>query len=48
VSDALGNTSINPPSTPHYVIDPHGAVGELVTGFEDPDAIVHAVHTAAM
>ncbi|MCB0983583.1 MAG: TlpA family protein disulfide reductase, partial [Ilumatobacter sp.] len=48
VSDALGNTSINPPSTPHYVIDTHGVAGELVTGFEDPQAIVDAVHAAAM
>ena len=48
ISDAFGNSSINPPSTPHYIIDSHGVAGDLATGFEDADAIVEALHTAAM
>ena len=38
--EAFGNSSINPPSTPHFVIDAMGHAGELVTGFEEPTAIV--------
>jgi len=48
VSDYFGNDSINPPSTPHYVIDTHSAVGDLMTGFSDLQAIVDALHAAAM
>lgn len=48
ISDALGNSSINPPSTPHFIIDTHGEAGELTTGFEDADEIEAALHTAAM
>lgn len=36
--EAFGNSSINPPSTPHFVIDAMGHAGELVTGFEEPIA----------
>lgn len=43
IADALGTSSINPPSTPHFVIDPTGVVGPLVTGFESADQIVAAV-----
>lgn len=48
ISDAYGNSSINPPSTPHFIIDSHGEAGELSTGFEDADAIEAALQTAAM
>ncbi len=34
MADAFGNSSINPPSTPHFVIDATGHPGELVTGSE--------------
>lgn len=40
VVEALGNTAINPPSTPHLVVTADGATGQLVTGAEDPDAIL--------
>ena len=48
ISDAYGNSSINPPSTPHFVIDIHGAAGELDTGSKSADDIVKALQTAAM
>jgi thiol-disulfide isomerase/thioredoxin len=46
VSDDLGNDAINPPSTPHYVIDSHGVVGELSTGSVGRDEIVETLRTA--
>ena len=48
ISDAYGNSSINPPSTPHFIIDLHGAAGELDTGSKSADDIVKALQTAAM
>lgn len=48
ISDAYGNSSINPPSTPHFIIDSHGEAGELATGFEDAQAIGEALLAAAM
>ena len=48
ISDAYGNSSINPPSTPHFIIDTHSEAGELTTGFEDAASIVDALHAAAM
>ena len=48
ISDAYGNSSINPPSTPHFIIDTHGAAGELDTGSKSADDIVKALQTAAM
>ncbi|MGB8857639.1 MAG: TlpA disulfide reductase family protein [Ilumatobacteraceae bacterium] len=48
ISDAYGNSSINPPSTPHFIIDRHSVAGELTTGFEEAADIVEALHTAAM
>ena len=48
MSEAYGNPSVTPPSTPHFVIDSHGVAGELVTGGEDAEAIVEALHAAAM
>lgn len=48
ISDAFGNSSINPPSTPHFIIDSHGEAGELATGFEDAQAIGEALLAAAM
>ena len=46
VSEYFGNDAINPPSTPHYVIDSHGGVGELSTGFVQPDEIADALRSA--
>jgi len=48
VSDYYGNDSINPPSTPHFIIDTHGEAGELMTGFSGTDELVTALQTAAM
>lgn len=48
ISDAYGNSSINPPSTPHFIIDTHGAAGELDKGSKSADDIVKALQTAAM
>jgi len=36
----FGRGVLNPPSTPHVVIDASGNVGELVTGFTQPDTLV--------
>lgn len=46
VVEALGNTAINPPSTPHLVVTSGGATGQLVTGAEDPDAILASMGLA--
>ena len=47
ISDAFGNSSINPPSTPHFVIDSRGGAGELDTGSVGAGEIVEALRTAA-
>lgn len=43
MADGLGQTSINPPSTPKVVIDAMGEAGQLVTGSESADEIVAKV-----
>lgn len=48
ISDAFGNSSINPPSTPHFIIDSHGEAGELSTGFEGAEEIEESLRSAAM
>lgn len=40
VSDAFGNSALNPPATPHVAVAADGRAGELVTGFESPDDIL--------
>jgi len=39
MNDQFGNSALNPPATPHFVVQADGAVGELGTGFEDPDQV---------
>lgn len=46
MNDAFGNSALNPPSTPKVVVSADGSVGELVTGFEEPDAIAAALGQA--
>lgn len=41
--DAFGTSALNPPSTPKVVVAADGSVGELVTGFEEPDEITAAL-----
>jgi len=45
--DAFGNSAVNPPSTPHVVIGPSGAAGELSTGSISETDIVDALRSAA-
>lgn len=46
MADGLGQTSINPPSTPKVVIDAMGDAGQLVTGSESAEEIVAKVTSA--
>jgi NAD(P)H-flavin reductase len=39
----FGQTITNPPATPHFVIGPDGATGELRTGIETTEAILAQV-----
>ncbi|MEZ5216192.1 MAG: redoxin family protein [Ilumatobacteraceae bacterium] len=48
ISDAFGNSAINPPSTPHFVIDLHGTAGDLITGIEKSDAVLEHLQHASM
>lgn len=45
--DHFGRAIITPPSTPHFIISPNGAVTELMTGFHEPADIVTLVKQAA-
>lgn len=47
MSDAFGNSALNPPSTPKILVDASGTPGELVTGFESPDEILAQLDRAA-
>ncbi len=38
--DQFGQTITNPPSTPHFIINPDGTTTELVTGFETADKLI--------
>lgn len=40
LADTFGPTIANPPATPHFLIQPDGAHGDLVTGYESGDAIL--------
>ncbi|MCU0497190.1 MAG: redoxin family protein [Anaerolineae bacterium] len=40
---AFGRTITNPPSTPHFIIQPDGTVGPLITGIETVDQILQQV-----
>jgi thiol-disulfide isomerase/thioredoxin len=46
MSSTLGKDSINPPSTPHFVIGKSGKPGALKTGYEDDAAITASIKTA--
>lgn len=43
VKDAFGTTALNPPSTPHVAVAADGTVGEMVTGFDSPEAILSSL-----
>ena len=43
VKDAFGNTALNPPSTPHVAVAADGTVGDMVTGFDSPEAILSSL-----
>lgn len=40
LADTFGPTVANPPATPHFLIQPDGAHGDLITGYESGDAIL--------
>jgi len=40
MNDQFGNSSLNPPSTPHFVVAADGQIGELATGFKEPDQVL--------
>lgn len=45
-NDEFGGTAINPPSTPHWVIDASGSASDLKTGSESAEAILSALGLA--
>jgi thiol-disulfide isomerase/thioredoxin len=45
--DQFGRTVTNPPSTPHFVISPGGAISPLMTGMHSTDQLVAELTTAA-
>jgi thiol-disulfide isomerase/thioredoxin len=47
IADAYGNSAVNPPSTPHLVVDALGHPGQLTTGFSSPEEIATALTRAA-
>jgi thiol-disulfide isomerase/thioredoxin len=40
LAETFGQTIANPPATPHFLVLPDGAHGDLVTGFESGDEIL--------
>jgi thiol-disulfide isomerase/thioredoxin len=40
LAERFGRAVLNPPSTPHVIVSPTGAVGPLTTGFSSPDELV--------
>lgn len=44
LANSFGRTVANPPSTPHFVIRPDGAVTELFTGIQSPEEIVSLIN----
>jgi len=47
LADRFGRTVLNPPSTPHVIVSPAGAVGPLTTGFSSPAELVARLTAAA-
>lgn len=45
--EQFGRTITNPPSTPHFVISPSGAISPLMTGIHASDQLVAELTTAA-
>lgn len=45
--EQFGRTITNPPSTPHFVISPSGAISPLMTGMHSTDQLVAELTTAA-
>ena len=43
LSDRFGNSVLNPPSTPKFLVSPDGTVGAMTTGPESPDELLAAV-----
>ena len=46
MNERMGTSALNPPSTPHFVIAADGSIGELVTGFEEPDQVLASLGVA--
>ncbi len=44
----FGRAVLNPPSTPHVIVSPAGAVGPLTTGFSSPAELVARLTAAAV
>ena len=40
---AFGQSALNPPATPHFILYPDGSSSDLMTGFSPPEAIARAV-----
>ncbi len=45
LAETFGQTIANPPATPHFLIYPDGAHGDLVTGIESSDEILASLAT---
>lgn len=43
LNNTFGRTIANPPSTPHFIINPDNTHTELITGTESPDEIISSV-----
>lgn len=43
LADRFGNSVLNPPSTPKFLVAPDGTVGEMTTGPESADELLAAV-----
>jgi thiol-disulfide isomerase/thioredoxin len=47
LAERFGRAVLNPPSTPHVIVSPAGAVGPLTTGFSSPVELVARLTAAA-
>jgi len=47
LAERFGRAVLNPPSTPHVIVSPTGAVGPLTTGFSSPAELVARLTAAA-
>lgn len=45
LSDDFGRAVLNPPSTPHFIIEADGTIGDLVTGIESADQLLASLNS---